>query len=72
VLNFKILKSPKFKKGDVCVFQTPGFENDPDEWKPVMEITGEPSWNSYNKGYWEYPIKGRANLCPEGLLKIIK
>ena len=61
---------PKFKVGDVCLFLYKGFEDVPEESAFVMEIEGEPVWNSYNKGYWEYPIKGKANNCPEGLLKL--
>ena len=65
---------PKFKKGDICVFQCPGFENEPEEWKEIMEIEGNPNWYPYenhpNGGYWQYPIKDKANECPENLLKL--
>jgi len=67
---------PKFKVGDVCLFQCPGFEDEPDEWKEVMIIEAEPHWYPYHNhpkgGYWNYPIKGKANECPEDLLKIKK
>lgn len=68
----KSKSAPLFKKGDICYFVTPGFEDDPEEWQETMVINGEPFWNTYNKGYWEYPIKGKANSCPEGLLKLRK
>ena len=60
----------KYKKDDVCYFVTPGFEDDPEEWQDTMIIAGEATWNTYGKGYWEYPIKNKANKCPEGLLKL--
>lgn len=63
---------PKFKKGDICLFLMPGFENEPDDLKERMVITGKPNWFSYENhpkgGYWEYPIKNKANKCPEDLL----
>jgi hypothetical protein len=65
---------PKFKKGDVCLFQTPGFEDEPDDWKEEMIINGKPNWYKYSNhpkgGYWQYPIKGKANDYPEDLLKL--
>lgn len=68
-----MLKSiPKYKIGDVCYFVTPGFETDPEEWQETMIINGKAEWNSYNKGYWEYSIVGKANNCPEDLLKLRK
>lgn len=63
---------PKYKVGDICYFVTPGFENDPEDWQETMIIDGDAIWNNYSKGYWEYPIKGKANYCPEGLLKLRK
>lgn len=65
---------PKYKIGDICLFQTPGFEDEPDEWKEIMEIAGKPNWYPYENhpksGYWQYPIKDKANECPEDLLKL--
>lgn len=65
---------PKFKLGDICLFQMEGFEDEPDEIKEIMIIDGEPFWYEYenhpNGGYWQYPIKGKANDCPEDLLKL--
>ena len=65
---------PKYKKGDVCLFVEPNFEDTLDDWKEIMIINGSASWYPYsnhpNKGYWQYPIKGKANECPEDLLKL--
>lgn len=65
---------PKYKKGDVCLFVDPDFEDEPDDWREEMVITGDPFWYPYdnhpNKGYWLYPIKDKANECPEDLLKL--
>ena len=65
---------PKYKKGDVCLFITPGFEDEPEEWSEIMVIDGDGEWYPYsghpNTGYWQYPIKGKANECPEDLLKL--
>ena len=64
---------PKFKKGDRCVFvdkvggKLSVIEDD-------MTINGKPFWYEYenhpNKGYWQYPIIGKANECPEDFLRL--
>jgi hypothetical protein len=64
---------PKFKIGDRCDFV----------WKvgqinevldDNMVIENEPFWYDYynhpNKGYWLYPIVGKANETPEDLLRL--
>lgn len=65
---------PKFKKGDICLFVCPGFEDEPDEWKFQMVIADEGSWYPYENhpdgGYFQYEIEGKANECPENLLKL--
>lgn len=64
---------PKFKKGDRCmyVYEVGGIlsilEDD-------MTVKSKPFWYSYdehpNKGYWCYPIVGKANECPEDFLRL--
>lgn len=65
---------PKYKEGDICYFLTPGFENSPEEYHETMIINGQPNWYPYsnhpNGGYWQYPIQGKANNCPEDLLRL--
>ena len=29
-MQTQVKTKPKFKQGDICVFEAPGFENDPD------------------------------------------
>lgn len=65
--------TPKFKKGDRCVFvdkvggRLSVLEDD-------MTIESKPFWYNYdnhpNKGYWLYPIIGKANECPEDFLRL--
>lgn len=66
--------SPLYKKGDVCGFIMEGFEDEPEEWQETMVINGEAQWYYYaphpKGGYWQYPIVGKANLCPEDLLRL--
>lgn len=58
---------PKYKVGDHLVFMDPNpeFEHPLDDH---MIVSGEPMWNNYGQGYWEYPIQGKSNPSPEGLL----
>ncbi len=58
---------PLYKAGDRLVYMHP----DPDFTLPLddkMIVEGEPRWNPYGKGYYEYNIIGKANPSPEGLL----
>jgi len=65
--------NPKFKKGDRCVFvdkvgdKLSVLEDD-------MTIKSKPFWYNYDnhpkKGYWLYPIIGKANECPEDFLRL--
>ena len=73
------MRQPKFKIGDICLFIMPGFEDEPNEWKEIMEISGKAIWcscsfnNHPEGGFWQYPIKDKANYCPEDMLiKAIK
>lgn len=69
-------KKPLYKIGDICLYKDPDFQDEPDEWSPIMEIIGNPTWYPYtnhpNGGYWQYPIKDRQNECSEDLLKLPK
>lgn len=62
---------PKYKKGDRLVM----MDENPDFTIPHednMVVNGEPNWYVYEKhpngGYWQYPIEGKANECPEDFL----
>ena len=62
---------PKYKKGDRLVM----MDENPNYTFPLddnMVVDGEPQWYSYerhpNGGYWQYPIAGKANECPEDFL----
>ena len=73
IKNFDGYNKPKFKKGDRCVYVTKvgGILSVLDD---NMTISGEPHWYEYdnhpNKGYWNYPIIGKANECPEDFLRL--
>lgn len=59
--------TPKYKIGQHLVL----MDSNPDFTFPLdnnMIVSGEAQWNNYGKGYWEYPIKGKANNSPEDLL----
>ena len=67
----KSKSKPKYKVGQRLVF----MYTDPEFTIPAddnMVVSGDPSWYEYenhpNGGYWQYPIKGKANECPEDLL----
>ena len=75
IMKKPIKKStPLFKIGDICGFIIEGFEDDPEECQETMEIVGEAKWHEYenhpNGGYWQYEIKGKANKCPEDMLRL--
>jgi hypothetical protein len=67
--------TPKFKKGDRCMYvgKIIGFP-DLEILDDNMVVNGEPFWYDYdnhpNKGYWLYPIAGKANECPEDFLRL--
>jgi hypothetical protein len=62
---------PKYKKGDRLVYmhENPEFIHPLDD---NMVVDGKPNWRAYechpNGGYWSYPIKDKANECPEDFL----
>lgn len=84
ILNFEnfmnennINKStPKFKKGDRCmyVYSVINGSSELDILDDNMVIKDEPFWydhdNHPKKGYWLYPIVGKANECPEDFLRL--
>ncbi len=65
------IEKPKYKKGDRLVYmdENPEFTFPHDD---NMVVDGDPIWeeNEFHpkKGYWSYPIKGKANNCPEDFL----
>lgn len=73
IKKFDMYAKPKFKKGERCVYvyEVGGVLSVLDD---NMVIKGKPFWYEYddhpNKGYWNYPIVGKANECPEDFLRI--
>lgn len=70
-----IKSKPKFKKGDRCVYvYEVGKRKILSVLDDNMTIEGKPFWEEYdnhpNKGYWCYPIVGKANECPEDFLRL--
>lgn len=66
---------PKFKKGDRCMYVYKiGISNQLDILDDNMVIEDDPIWEEYDnhpkKGYWLYPIVGKANECPEDFLRL--
>lgn len=65
--------SPKFKKGDRCIYVY-NVGCIPSVLDDNMTIKDEPYWYDYEnhpeKGYWLYPIIGKANDCPEDFLRL--
>ena len=74
--NESIKSQPKFSVGDRCVYVYPIAFGTGRKVLSVLDddmtISGEPFWYDYdnhpNKGYWLYPIDGKANECPEDFL----
>lgn len=73
--NESYKSQPKFKKGDRCVYvYKVGKRKILSVLDDNMIIEDEPYWEEYNKhsnkGYWCYPIVGKANECPEDFLRL--
>jgi len=55
---------PKYSKGQRLMYKDADMVLDDN-----MVVDGDAEWYPYayhpNKGYWQYPIVGKANMCPE-------
>jgi hypothetical protein len=65
------IQEPKYKIGDRLAY----MDENPEFTFPLddnMVVNGDPTWEDSefhpNGGYWNYPIKGKANKCPEDFL----
>lgn len=76
VENNKNISTPKFKKGDRCmyVYNIINGSSELEILDDSMVIKDNPFWYDYDnhpkKGYWLYPIVGKANECPEDFLRL--
>jgi len=65
------MNDPKFKKGDKCIYVYRILEDD--KFLSILDydmtISDNP-WFYEQYNIWYYPIKGKANDCPEYFLRI--
>ena len=65
-------QGPLFKPGDKC-FHLVEILGDMFISDEYFVIEGDAVWYNYenhpNGGYWQYPIEGKANECPQGFLR---